>query len=291
MKIINHNKEKLHFEVVGYQRGHLISLDFTNDWLLANLSIYVKERSFTYQFEFLLIEELELLKDWFENILFSRHTSKRYFFIDTPVMLFRYKRAGRNFLKFIVKKERKKIHFDLILDCNTLYNLIQKINIQLKRFPCRCKLNHDIFKKIKLYNIDIKYVNQSPIRKMNLTTRDFKNPYKDYQEMLAGNLYLWLGQSLDVLYVTNHKSKQLTIYKSSVQKLSERLATLEKIGKEKAHCWLLSIIFEVAKFEFLFHKKLRLFNSKELQKLELKIEKNEFSTFYQRFKKMLIKNK
>jgi hypothetical protein len=291
MIITNHNKQKLKFGVTGYFKDKTDETDFTNDWLTAELSIYGSAETLMYSFEFLLIEELELLKDWFENLLFSLDTKKRYYFLDTPVILLAFQRAGKKLLKFYVKKEETITHYDLILNCDILYKLIHNIQLEISKYPCRCNLSHDIFSRIKHHEIDIILKNQAPIEKLNLKTRDFRMPYQNYKEMLAGNLYLWLGQNLDIMYHTNIELKQLIIYKTSVKKLSERFSTLEKIGKEKSHRWLLALIFEIAQMELFFQKKLRNFNQEELEKLNLILKNNEMLAYYQRFKKMFIKTK
>jgi hypothetical protein len=66
-----------------------------------------------------------------------------------------------------------------------------------------------------------------------ITSRDFGHPYEDIQDMICGNLYLWLQQSYDVLWRIEENNGKVIIYQNTSDKLGERFATLLRISKEE----------------------------------------------------------
>ncbi len=67
----------------------------------------------------------------------------------------------------------------------------------------------------------------------DITSRDFGHPYEDMQDMICGNLYLWLQQSYNVLWQVDDVNGKVIIYTNTTEKLGERFATLLKISKEE----------------------------------------------------------
>ncbi len=66
-----------------------------------------------------------------------------------------------------------------------------------------------------------------------ITSRDFGHPYVDMQDMICGNLYLWLQQSYDVIWKIEESNGKVVIYQNTTDKLGERFATLLRISKEE----------------------------------------------------------
>jgi hypothetical protein len=66
-----------------------------------------------------------------------------------------------------------------------------------------------------------------------ITSRDFGHPYEDIQDMICGNLYLWLQQTYDVLWRIDKENGKVIIYQNTTDKLGERFATLLRISKEE----------------------------------------------------------
>lgn len=67
----------------------------------------------------------------------------------------------------------------------------------------------------------------------DITSREFGHPYEDMQDMICGNLYLWLQQSYNVLWRIDEENGKVVIYHNTTDKLGERFATLLKISKEE----------------------------------------------------------
>jgi hypothetical protein len=65
-----------------------------------------------------------------------------------------------------------------------------------------------------------------------ITSRDFGHPYEEMQDMICGNLYLWLQQTYDVLWRIDEETGKVIIYQNTTDKLGERFATLLRISKE-----------------------------------------------------------
>lgn len=66
-----------------------------------------------------------------------------------------------------------------------------------------------------------------------ITSRDFGHPYEDIQDMICGNLYLWLQQTYDVLWKIEDNIGKVIIYQNTTDKLGERFATLLRISKDE----------------------------------------------------------
>lgn len=79
----------------------------------------------------------------------------------------------------------------------------------------------------------IYYISVSKEMLKGISSRDFGHPYEDMQDMICGNLYLWLQQSYDVLWKIEDNNTKVVIYHNTTDKLGERFATLLKISKEE----------------------------------------------------------
>lgn len=67
----------------------------------------------------------------------------------------------------------------------------------------------------------------------DITSRDFGHPYEDMQDMICGNLYLWLQQSYDVIWKIEESNGKVVIYQNTTDKLGERFATLLRISNDE----------------------------------------------------------
>jgi hypothetical protein len=79
----------------------------------------------------------------------------------------------------------------------------------------------------------IEQLHLSPELPQGITSRDFGHPYEDIQDMVGGNLYLWLQQSYDVLWRIDEENGKVIIYQNTTDKLGERFATLLRISKDE----------------------------------------------------------
>lgn len=66
-----------------------------------------------------------------------------------------------------------------------------------------------------------------------ITSRDYGHPYEDIQDMICGNLYLWLQQTYNVLWKIDENNGKVIIYQNTTDKLGERFATLLRISKDE----------------------------------------------------------
>lgn len=148
MKLKNHLGETFELRIKKY-RLELSEIEiklFNSDWLDAEISIKNKERAFMTPLEFLLIEDFERILDWISGI--EHKTTKKYlYFLDTQLVFMRTKRNNIPFIKVIYHLTDKDfISWDLEINEENLLDFKNKIQQNLKIWPCRCGMVHNYSK-------------------------------------------------------------------------------------------------------------------------------------------------
>lgn len=90
------------------------------------------------------------------------------------------------------------------------------------------------------------------LEKNGIELRDFKNPYADKDEEVAGNLYKWIHQSYSVLWEVNAEKNEVTIFSKTIEKLGLRFATLLKMDKVHAIEGVRLMVIALAKSHLLW---------------------------------------
>lgn len=145
MKLKNHSGQTFELRIEKY---HLELSDieiklFNSDWLDVEISIINKDRVFITPLENFLIEDFERILDWISGI--ERKTSKKYlYFLDTHLVFMRTKRNNVPFIKVIYfLTDKDFISWDLEINTENLLDLKNKIQQNLKIYPCRCGMEHN----------------------------------------------------------------------------------------------------------------------------------------------------
>jgi hypothetical protein len=85
-------------------------------------------------------------------------------------------------------------------------------------------------------------------------SRDFGHPYKDINEKIGGNLYLWLSQSYKVLWRVDEVRSKILIYTNACDKVGERFSTLLKLPKEEGKLLFFKVVNALALANYLIEK-------------------------------------
>jgi hypothetical protein len=145
MKLKNHLGEifELRIEKYHLELSNIEVKLFNSDWLDTEISINNKYGEFSKPLECFLIEDLERILDWISGI--EQKTSKKYlYFLDTHLVFMRTKRNNVPFMKVIYHlNEIDFVSWDLEINTENVLNFKNKIQQNLKNFPCRCGMEHN----------------------------------------------------------------------------------------------------------------------------------------------------
>ena len=145
MKLINHLGETFELRIEKYhlELSEIEIKLFNSDWLDVEISISKKEGAFTTPAEFFLIEDFERILDWISGI--EQKTSKKYlYFLDTHLVFMRTKRNNVPFIKVIYHlTESDFVSWDMEINKENIFDFKNKIQQDIKSFPCRCGMEHN----------------------------------------------------------------------------------------------------------------------------------------------------
>ena len=145
MKLENHLGETFELRIEKYhlELSEIEVKLFNCDWLDVKISINNKKGTFLKPLEFFLIEDLEQISDWISGIE-HKSTKKYLYFVDTQLVFMRTERNNVPFLKVIYYLTDKDfISWDLEINTENVLHLKNKIQQNLKKFPCRCGMEHN----------------------------------------------------------------------------------------------------------------------------------------------------
>ena len=145
MKLKNHLGETFELRIEKY---HLELSDievklFNSDWLDAEISIKTKNEILSKPLDCFLIEDLERISDWITGIE-HRATKKKLYFGDSHLVFMRTKRNNVPFIKVIYYlTESDFVSWDLEINKANELEFKNKIQQNLKVYPCRCGMEHN----------------------------------------------------------------------------------------------------------------------------------------------------
>lgn len=145
MKLKNHIGETFELRIEKYhlELSEIEIKLFNNDWLDTEISINNKEGSFSKPLEYFLIEDLERLLDWISGIE-HKVTKKKLYFVDSQLVFIRTKRNHVPFIKVIYHlTEIDFVSWDLEINKGNILEFKNKIEQDLKIYPCRCGMEHN----------------------------------------------------------------------------------------------------------------------------------------------------
>lgn len=145
MKLINHLGETFELRIEKYHL-ELSAIEiklFNSDWLDSEISINNNEGAFSKPLEVFLIEDFERILDWISGI--EQKISKKYlYFLDSQLVFMRTKRNKVSFIKVIYHlNEIDFVSWDLEINTKNILNFKNKIQQDIKLFPCRCGMEHN----------------------------------------------------------------------------------------------------------------------------------------------------
>ncbi len=145
MKLKNHLGEIFELRIEKY---HLELSDiefklFNSDWLEVKISIKTKNGIFSKPLDCFLIEDLERISDWISGIE-HKTTKKKLYFVDSHLVFMRTKRNNVPFIKVIYYfTESDFVSWDLEINKANELEFKNKIQQDLKVYPCRCGMEHN----------------------------------------------------------------------------------------------------------------------------------------------------
>ena len=145
MQLINHLGETFELRIEKYhlELSEIEIKLFNSDWLDVEISINNKEGAFSKPLEIFLIEDFERILDWISGI--EHKTTKKYlYFLDTHLVFMRTKRNKVPFIKVIYHlNEIDFVFWDLEINKENILEFKNKIQQDIKSFPCRCGMEHN----------------------------------------------------------------------------------------------------------------------------------------------------
>jgi hypothetical protein len=145
MKLKNHLGETFELRIEKYhlELSEIEIKLFNSDWVDAEISINNKEGMFSKQLEIFLIEDFERILDWISGIE-NKTTKKNLYFVDSQLVFMRTKRNNVPFMKVIYHlNEIDFVSWDLEINKENILEFKNKIQQDLKSFPCRCGIQHN----------------------------------------------------------------------------------------------------------------------------------------------------
>jgi hypothetical protein len=139
MRLINHNNEIFRLSILDYMLPFNPDKYFESNWLKGEIGISKEGQTKVIQLEFLQIEELMHLIEWFEQMKNKvNRTSTIFEFID-PKMRFRlWKRGKIETIRFIYhSKEKDTYSWEMILNEKSVTILKGQLGEILLKYPAR----------------------------------------------------------------------------------------------------------------------------------------------------------
>ncbi len=139
----NHLNNELLINIISYRKKNSYNQLYDSDWLKAELIIVNEGKTFKTPLNFLIVEEIERIIQWLNDIEKPNETIKTLEFIDPKMKLRQITRSNIKVLKFIYDTNRTiKECWELIINSSNISILKQEFQNLLIKYPCRCNLTH-----------------------------------------------------------------------------------------------------------------------------------------------------
>lgn len=148
MILKNHIGETFELKIKKYhfKSDEIEVKQFNSDWLDVEIKIKNDIGTISKSIEYFLTEDLERIMDWING--FENNTSKkRLYFIDSNLVFMIIKRSFLTFLKVVYFiNDKDFISWDLEMNKASILEFKNKIQQDIKLFPCRCGMAHNYSK-------------------------------------------------------------------------------------------------------------------------------------------------
>ncbi len=139
----NHLNNELLINIISYRKKNSYNKLYDSDWLSAELIIVSNGNTFKTRLNFLIVEEIERIIQWLNDIEKPNETIKTLEFIDPKMKLRQITRSNIKVLKFIYEANcTMKECWELIINSGNISILKQEFQDLITKYPCRCNLTH-----------------------------------------------------------------------------------------------------------------------------------------------------
>lgn len=151
MRLVNHLNEFLEIRVSKYTYENSENQYFSSDALDAKILILKRESRFERELKFMDVEQIELLEKWIILVSTSAKQSQTLRFVDVDLQCMKFTRGNIPYLKVVFSDlynqwTKPPITWDLIISKKNVHLIRMEIQKTLKKFPCRCGMQHDCHK-------------------------------------------------------------------------------------------------------------------------------------------------
>ncbi len=139
----NHNGDSMKIEVKNYHFKNLYNKLYDSDWLDAELIMINSTGKVSINLELLLVEELERIINWLNQVLNKNNVTNKLEFIDSNLRLKLMTRSRIPVLKILYNVNETTIEcWELILKTADINKLVNELKKTINNYPCRCGFIH-----------------------------------------------------------------------------------------------------------------------------------------------------
>lgn len=139
----NHNGASMKIKVKNYHFKNLYNKLYDSDWLDAELTIINSTGKVSINLELLLVEELERIINWLNQILNKNNVTNKLEFVDPNLRLKLLTRSSMPVLKVMYNINENIIEcWELLIKTADINKLVNELKITINNYPCRCGFIH-----------------------------------------------------------------------------------------------------------------------------------------------------
>ena len=139
----NHNGDSMKIKVKNYHFKNLYNKLYDSDWLDAELTIINSTGKVSINLELLLVEELERIINWLNQILNKNNVTNKLEFVDPNLRLKLLTRSSMPVLKVMYNINENTIEcWELLIKTADINKLVNELKITINNYPCRCGFIH-----------------------------------------------------------------------------------------------------------------------------------------------------
>ena len=130
-------------KVKNYHFKNLYNKLYDSDWLDAELTIINSTGKVSINLELLLVEELERIINWLNQILNKNNVTNKLEFVDPNLRLKLLTRSSMPVLKVMYNINENTIEcWELLIKTADINKLVNELKITINNYHCRCGFIH-----------------------------------------------------------------------------------------------------------------------------------------------------
>ncbi len=139
----NHNGDSMKIKVKNYHFKNLYNKLYDSDWLDAELTIINSTGKVSINLELLLVEELERIINWLNQVLNKNNVTNKLEFVDPNLRLKLLTRSSMPVLKVMYNINENTIEcWELLIKTADINKLVNEFKKTINNYPCRCGFIH-----------------------------------------------------------------------------------------------------------------------------------------------------